>query len=102
MSFEILEGGVVAAHTPSNVRIIDSARNWARGQRHTVKQAGLFALTIGICDNSLSTAVFALQASQQQRGHSSASLADLPRRQGHLGLDASSDSRISHCGMDVR
>jgi hypothetical protein len=48
MSFEILEGGIVAAHTPSNVRIIDSARNCARGQQQTAKQADILEAAIVI------------------------------------------------------
>lgn len=52
MSFEILEGGVVAAHTPTNVRLIDSARNWARGQRHSAKEADLLEAAV-VINNSV-------------------------------------------------
>ncbi|CAO1617958.1 unnamed protein product [Sympodiomycopsis kandeliae] len=42
----VLEDNRIAAHHPTNVRIVDWARNWARGVGHTARQADLLEAAV--------------------------------------------------------
>ncbi|CAO1632453.1 unnamed protein product [Parajaminaea phylloscopi] len=50
MTVHISSDGAIAAHTPANLRIVDTARNMARGRRHSALQADLLEAAI-VCNN---------------------------------------------------